>query len=94
VCSSRVRPLPALTDGGKAWISSLVGDEHRGRAQGVFQSLSNGAVFLARLWAGLTWTLGPGQGVVPLLVSGVLGLAAAIVLIVGRHRVTGRPLPA
>ena len=37
--------FPAFTDGvGKAWISTLVDDEHRGRAQGVFQSLSNGAV--------------------------------------------------
>ncbi len=66
--------FPAFTDGvGKAWVSTLVPDEHRGRAQGVFQSLSNGAVFVAGLWAGLTWTLGPGGGVVPLLVSGVLG---------------------
>ena len=85
--------FPAFTDGvGKAWISSLVPDEHRGRAQGVFQSLSNGAVFLAGLWAGLTWTLGPGGGVVPLLVSGVLGLLAGAVLVVGRHRVTGAPV--
>jgi MFS family permease len=84
--------FPAFTDGvGKAWISSLVTDEHRGRAQGVFQSLSNGAVFVAGLWAGLTWTLGPGAGVVPLLVSGVLGLVAALVLVVGRDRVTGVP---
>jgi MFS family permease len=87
--------FPAFTDGvGKAWISSLVGDEHRGRAQGVFQSLSNGAVFVAGLWAGLAWSLGPGQGVVPLTVSGVLGLVAAVVLMLGRHRVTGRPVPA
>jgi MFS family permease len=82
--------FPAFTDGvGKAWISTLVPDEHRGRAQGVFQSLSNGAVFVAGLWAGLTWTLGPGGGVVPLLVSGVLGLLAAVALVVGRHRVVG-----
>lgn len=84
--------FPALTDGvGKAWISTLVGDEHRGRAQGVFQSLSNGAVFLAGLWAGLLWTVGPGGGVVPLLVSGGLALVAGLVLVIGRHRVTGAP---
>ena len=84
--------FPALTDGvGKAWISTLVGDEHRGRAQGVFQSLSNGAVFLAGLWAGLLWMVGPGGGVVPLLVSGAVGLVAGVVLVVGRHRVTGAP---
>ena len=86
--------FPALTDGvGKAWISTLVGDEHRGRAQGVFQSLSNGAVFVAGLWAGLLWAVGPGDGVLPLLVSGAVGLAAGAVLVVGRHRVTGVPRP-
>jgi MFS family permease len=86
--------FPAFTDGvGKAWISTLVTDEHRGRAQGVFQSLSNGAVFVAGLWAGLTWTLGPGSGVVPLLVSGSLGLVAGVVLVLGRHRVTGAVVP-
>jgi MFS family permease len=84
--------FPAFTDGvGKAWVSSLVPDEHRGRAQGVFQSLSNGAVFVAGLWAGLAWGAGPGGGVVPLAVSGVLGLLAGLVLVVGRHRVTGAP---
>jgi MFS family permease len=85
--------FPALTDGvGKAWISTLVGDEHRGRAQGVFQSLTNGAVFVAGLWAGLLWTVGPGGGVVPLLVSGALALVAGLVLVLGRHRVTGAPV--
>jgi MFS family permease len=86
--------FPAFTDGvGKAWISSLVTDAHRGRAQGVFQSLNNGAVFVAGLWAGLTWTLGPGSGVVPLVVSGVLGFVAGLVLVIGRHRVTGAVVP-
>ena len=85
--------FPAFTDGvGKAWISDLVPDEHRGRAQGVFQSLSNGAVFVAGLWAGITWTVGPGGGVVPLLVSGVAALVAGLALTVGRHRVTGAPV--
>ena len=82
--------FPAFTDGvGKAWISTLVTDEHRGRAQGVFQSLTNGAVFVAGLWAGLTWTLGPGKGVVPLLVSGAVALVAGLLLVIGRDRVTG-----
>ena len=79
--------FPAFTDGvGKAWISHLVPDEHRGRAQGVFQSLSNGAVFVAGLWAGLAWTLGPGAGVVPLLVSGVCALIAGVGLVLARDR--------
>ncbi len=85
--------FPAMTDGvGKAWVSSLVGDELRGRAQGVFQSLGNGAVFVAGLWAGLAWSLGPGGGVVPLVVSGTVALVAGTVLVVGRDRVTGVPV--
>ena len=87
--------FPAFTDGvGKAWISHLVPDEHRGRAQGVFQSLTNGAVFVAGLWAGLTWTLGPGGGVVPLVVSGVAGFVAAVALIVGRRHLDDAPVAA
>jgi MFS family permease len=87
--------FPAFTDGvGKAWISHLVPDEHRGRAQGVFQSLTNGAVFVAGLWAGLTWTLGPGGGVIPLAVSGVAGLVAALALILGRRHLDDLPAAA
>ena len=74
--------FPAFTDGvGKAWISSLVPAEHRGRAQGVFQALSSGAVLAAGLWAGLLWDAGAGAGTLPLLVSGAGGLIAAVVLL-------------
>ena len=49
------------TDGvGKAWISSLVPAADRGRAQGIFQGVSGGAVLVAGLWAGLLWQVGPG----------------------------------
>jgi MFS family permease len=79
--------FPAFTDGvGKAWISGLVPSAHRGRAQGVFQGLSSGALLGAGLWAGLLWTLGPGGGVVPLLVSGTAALIAAVALASARHR--------
>lgn len=79
--------FPALTDGvGKAWISAAVGDDLRGRAQGVFQSLGNGAVFLAGLWGGLLWTAGPGAGVVPLVLAGSTAMVAAVVLLLLRHR--------
>ena len=79
--------FPAFTDGvGKAWISGLVPSAHRGRAQGVFQGLSSGALLCAGLWAGLLWTLGPGGGVVPLLVSGTTALLAAGSLAMGRNR--------
>jgi MFS family permease len=79
--------FPAFTDGvGKAWISGLVPSAHRGRAQGVFQGLSAGALLVAGLWAGLLWTLGPGGGVVPLLISGTAALVAAGALAGARHR--------
>lgn len=86
--------FPAFTDGvGKAWVSSLVPAEHRGRAQGVFQALSSGAVLLAGLWAGLLWNAGPGSGTVPLLVSGaaaVIGAAAMVGLRLWRARTATR----
>lgn len=77
--------FPAFTDGvGKAWISSLVPDQHRGRAQGIFQGLSSGAVLIAGIWAGLAWSAGPGAGTVPLLLSGIAALAAAVMMILLR----------
>ena len=83
--------FPAFTDGvGKAWVSSLVPDEHRGRAQGVFQALNNGAVFAAGLWAGLLWTAGDGAGTLPLTISGLAALVGMVVLVVMRHRIAGR----
>ena len=80
--------FPAFTDGvGKAWISSLVPDEHRGRAQGVFQGLMSGSVLVAGLWAGLLWGAGPGSGVVPLLASGAAALVAAVLMVTMRWAV-------
>ena len=59
------------TDGvGKAWISSLVGSDLQGSAQGVFQGASGFAVLIAGVWAGLLWGA---DGSLPLLVSGVVG---------------------
>ena len=70
-----------VTDGvGKAWISSLVPPTMRGRAQGVFQGFMGGSVLIAGLWAGLLWNLGPGHGVVPLIVSGAIAAIAAPLL--------------
>jgi MFS family permease len=68
----------ACTDGvGKAWASSLVGAGLQGRAQGLYQGLTGGAIVVAGIWAGLAWH---GTGVVPLLVSGVLAAVFALVL--------------
>jgi len=76
-----------LTDGvGKAWITSLTPPAQRGHAQGLFQGLSGGAVLLAGLWAGLTWEIGPGSGVVPLVISGSVAAVAAVGLWVAGRR--------
>ncbi len=65
------------TDGvGKAWVSSLVGPELQGSAQGVFQGLSGFSVLVAGLWAGFLWGV---DGGLPLLISGVAGGVFAVV---------------
>jgi MFS family permease len=71
------------TDGvSKAWVSSLVGTDLQGSAQGVFQGLSGFAVLGAGLWAGLLWNAIPGQaGQLPLLLSGVAGGVFAVGLL-------------
>jgi MFS family permease len=67
------------TDGvGKAWISSLVGPDQQGSAQGVFQGASGFAVLAAGLWAGFLWGA---DGRLPLLVSGIAGGVFAVVLL-------------
>lgn len=82
--------FPAFTDGvGKAWVTTLVPAEHRGRAQGAFQALTSAAVLVAGAWAGLAWGAGPGRGVVPLVIAGGAAFVAAIsVGVLGR---TSRP---
>ncbi len=68
------------TDGvAKAWISSLVGPDLQGSAQGVFQGASGFAILLAGVWAGLFWGA---DGSLPLLISGVVGAVFAVVLLV------------
>jgi MFS family permease len=67
------------TDGvGKAWISSLVGADQQGSAQGVFQGASGFAVLAAGLWAGFLWGA---DGSLPLLISGIAGGVFAVVLL-------------
>ncbi|MEY3806707.1 MAG: hypothetical protein RIR69_1519, partial [Actinomycetota bacterium] len=73
--------FPALTDGvGKAWIASTVSRDQLGRAQGVFQALTTGGILIAGLWAGLLWRIGPGNGVVPLLIAGSIAGIASLLL--------------
>jgi len=69
----------ACTDGvGKAWISRLAPDNSQGRAQGVYQGATGGAVLVAGLWAGLAWH---GTGRLPLILSGSVATAVAATLL-------------
>ncbi len=69
----------ACYDGvGKAWISTLVGEDLQSSAQGVFQGLTGFAVLAAGLWAGLLWGV---DGRLPLLVSGSVGAVFAVALL-------------
>lgn len=71
--------FPALTDGvGKAWIAGLSEDNHRGRAQGVYQASMNFAVLGAGIWGGAMWSKGDIQW--PLIVAAVGALIGALTL--------------
>lgn len=76
--------FPAFTDGvGKAWITTLVDPGQLGRAHGIYQAVNNGAVLIAGLWAGLLWKVGPGEGTLPLLISGSIAALSSIVVASG-----------
>ena len=68
---------------GKSWVSKLAPESKQLWAQSVLQGTSGFGVLAAGVWAGLMWTLGPGAGSVPLLISAViaLGVVAAMLLI-------------
>jgi hypothetical protein len=69
----------ACYDGvGKAWVSTVVGDDLQSSAQGLFQGLSGLAVLAAGLWAGFLWGA---KGQLPLLISGAVGAVFAVVLL-------------
>ena len=70
--------FPALTDGvGKAWITQLSQELHRGKAQGVYQASMNFAILGAGIWGGALWATGEVQP--PLIIAGIgalFGIAA------------------
>jgi MFS family permease len=70
----------AATDGvGKSWVSKLVPAELQSRTQGIFQMATGLGILVAGLWAGFLWHgHGVHAGRTPLLVSGVVGLVAAV----------------
>jgi len=66
----------ACTDGvGKAWVAALAPTDGQGRAQGLYQGLTGGAVLLAGIWAGFAWGA---SGTTPLLLAGGVGLLLAV----------------
>jgi MFS family permease len=76
----------ACTDGvGKAWVSNLAPEGRQAGVQGLYQALSGGAVLVAGVWAGLAWH---GDGALPLVVSGMAGLLAAVVVVVAGRQLT------
>jgi hypothetical protein len=69
---------------GKSWVSKLAPETRQLWAQSLLQGFSGFSVLAAGLWAGAIWTLGGGLGTVPLAISGVLALVAAIAMAVSR----------
>jgi len=74
----------AATDGvGKAWVASLAPPGRQGGAQGLYQGLTGAAILVAGIWAGLAWNT---TGQLPLLLSGGVALALALILAgMGHH---------
>lgn len=86
--------FPALTDGiGKAMVSHTVPKQFHGRAQGIFQSLSGGAILIAGIWTGAIWSAGNGSGALPITICGVGALVGAVLLLIFRRngRLTLQP---
>jgi MFS family permease len=81
----------ALTDGvGKAWITDLLPPERRGSGLGLYQGVVGAGSLVAGVWAGLAWH---GNGRIPLVISGAVVGALAILLLAGGKRLErpGRP---
>ena len=81
----------AMTDGvGKAWVADLVPRERLGTGLGLYHALTGAASLVAGIWAGVAWA---GTGRIPLIVSGgVAGAVAILLATVGaRLGLDGRP---
>jgi MFS family permease len=78
----------AFTDGvGKTWVSTLLDHDVQSAGQGFMQGLSGLAVLVAGVWAGAFWGA---RGSLPLIVSGLVAgaLAVVVLVLVGRGRRT------
>lgn len=77
--------FPALTDGvGKAWIAGLSEDNHRGRAQGIYQASMNFAILGAGIWGGAMWSKGDIQW--PLIIAASGALMGSLFLVTSHLR--------
>ncbi len=84
-----------ITEGvGRAWISALAPPQARGHAQGLYQGLTGMGILVAGLWAGLLWQVGPGDGVLPLVISGAIAAVAAVALGIFGNRLEPAARPA
>jgi MFS family permease len=69
----------ALTDGvGRAWVANLVPADRLGRGLGFYQAIIGATALIAGVWAGLAWS---GDGRTPLIVSGAVAAALALVMV-------------
>ena len=83
--------FPALTDGvGKAWVAKLSDDEHRGRAQGVYQASMNFAVLGAGIWGGAFWMSGATEPVLVIAAIGALVGSAYFWIRIALERLSDR----
>ncbi|HZE66968.1 MAG TPA: MFS transporter [Sporichthyaceae bacterium] len=74
----------ACTDGvGKAWVAALAPPDRQGAAQGLYQAITGAGVLVAGVIAGLAWHH-HGRG--PLLVSGIVASAAAVIMAINGPR--------
>lgn len=79
--------------GAKSWISVLAPDAAQGWAQGLFQGVVGFSTLIAGIWAGLLWNVGPGKGVLPLVISGFAALVVAGVMVaIGKRWSSSLPL--
>lgn len=76
---------------GKSWAAKLAPEKLQLVAQARLQGFAGYGILVAGLWAGALWVLGPGLGVVPLLISAVVGLAAAVAVAIMGPRLNPTP---
>jgi len=67
---------------GKSWASKLAPEHQQLQAQARLQGFGGFAILLASIWAGLLWSVGPGDGIIPLGISAAVAIVAGIYIAV------------